>query len=105
MRKATTGKIKKKFSDELVDNCRYRTDDGLMCAIGCHIADEHYSPDLEELAATSVPVREALKKSGAPDVDRIFLGSLQAIHDAYEPEEWKERLEKFAKDFELKSEI
>jgi hypothetical protein len=105
MRKAVNGSVKAIFTGELVPKCCYRTPDGLMCAIGCHIADEHYSPNLETMSANSVVVRKALEKSGVPEFDGIFLGSLQNIHDNYEPHEWKEKLEKFAADFGLTFEI
>ena len=29
------------------DECKYRAPDGLCCAVGCLIDDEHYRPEME----------------------------------------------------------
>lgn len=36
--------------------CGYRTDDGLRCAVGCLIADEHYNPACEGGAVNGLTV-------------------------------------------------
>lgn len=75
--------------------CRYRGPDGLACAIGALISDEHYSVSLEGRAANDVLVEMALSKSGF-GVDNIgaeLLHLLQSVHDVYAPEQWCAKLE------------
>jgi hypothetical protein len=66
-------------------SCKYRTDKGAKCAIGCLINDSDYGKELENNTADDHLVIDALKKSH-PDVDysrnfRDHLVELQIIHD------------------------
>ncbi len=66
--------------------CRYRTDTGLKCAIGCLIPDELYSPWLENSLTSDLlsrpGLRELLTPSDAPGLDAgDFLAGLQRAHD------------------------
>ncbi|MGQ7794514.1 hypothetical protein ACUN0C_19085 [Faunimonas sp. B44] len=54
------------------DTCRYRTADGLMCAVGCLISDEDYDPSFEGQFVDRLPIR-------LPHIP--LLRELQAIHD------------------------
>jgi hypothetical protein len=109
------------------EGCAYRGRDGnkpngKSCAIGCLIADEHYSEDLESLTPQDIRIVEALKASGivvdvletdssnhggnkdgevqyysrtkSPDV--MFLWELQDIHDNTDPGYWQTKLKQFA---------
>jgi hypothetical protein len=82
---------------------RYRTPDGLRCAIGCLIADDKYNANIEGLPAAGPRVLAALEASGVSGVSHMgpFLNALQDIHDAREPHEWREALAKFAKVYNL----
>jgi hypothetical protein len=60
------------------EGCRYRTSDGLMCAVGCLIPDARYSPDIENTSGYQVwpLVPEAHEGDG------YFLASMQSeMHD------------------------
>lgn len=59
--------------------CSYRTADGLKCAAGHLIEDEHYYPALEGNLAWGASVRPALKASGVPDSSLV--SALQVAHD------------------------
>ncbi len=79
--------------------CCYRTEDGLMCAVGCLIDDKYYHPEFEGVglydddaltAAEGSPderpfmVRSALEASLGyiPNAEEIrLLQDLQSIHD------------------------
>jgi hypothetical protein len=79
-------------------SCLYRKSLGdgtaLMCAVGCLIPDESYSPDLEGKQADDERVLAALPFSADAD----FLRSLQDIHDYDDPQFWPGRLRRFADD-------
>jgi hypothetical protein len=90
--------------------CRYRTDDGKRCAIGCLIPDSLYMATLEGKEIGTVldanpRLREHLqiteKASGDLDSDENFLSGLQRIHDLYEPYAWGEELNEFATRWDL----
>jgi hypothetical protein len=85
--------------------CRYRTEDGKKCAIGCLIGDESYSVDLESYSVRTSIVREALIKSIGVTAAAMppvwFFGELQRVHDAYPADEWDTELEEFALDNDL----
>ncbi len=73
--------------------CVYRTPDGLKCAAGCLIADEHYSEHLENYDIFHGPVDDALERSigvnSSTDGGAFSLiRELQVIHDNQEPKEW-----------------
>lgn len=74
--------------------CEYQNDDGLRCAIGGIMPDDH--PALK----VGGTVRSILMRF--PDLQKIwgveneediqFLLNLQAIHDQYKPADWEEEL-------------
>lgn len=94
-------------------HCRYRTADGLSCAVGCLIDDKYYNPDCE---GVSVPIdlenignnepqecilADCLIKSlgYTPTTDDLsLLRSLQLIHDTYDADNWRDELMKLAFD-------
>lgn len=63
--------------------CRYRTSEGLKCAIGVHIPDEAYRRDFEQELPNSGSeiAAEILKVIGASASDGAFLRELQGCHD------------------------
>lgn len=53
----------KQSKNTVTGNCRYRSDDGCMCAVGALIKDEHYSINLEGDNINSISVRKAVSDS------------------------------------------
>lgn len=79
-------------------SCKYRTPDGLKCAVGMLIADEHYKQDFENVPVRSARTREedplecasmlelgtALERSGIDLLQaRGMLVEMQRAHDEY----------------------
>lgn len=85
-------------------SCKYRSDEGYMCAVGCLIKDEFYDPKMEGSVADDEGVLYVLRNSGinvSSNTDRKFLLDLQIIHDNRDPFTWERELNKFAKDWNL----
>jgi len=84
-------------SDE--GRCVYKAPDGLQCAVGCLIKDEHYSEYFEDLGADNFRVLESLELSGVGTLGNLdLLGSLQNIHDTCQPDLWYKSLGLLADD-------
>lgn len=101
-------------------DCQYRGPNGLKCAVGALIKDEHYHVNLEGNCVLSLEVLTALQKSGVlePEYDirrelswytterdeRVaLLCDLQNMHDDREPADWPEKLEAIAKRFAIEA--
>jgi|SaaInlStandDraft_5_1057022.scaffolds.fasta_scaffold00604_30 hypothetical protein len=89
-------------------SCRYRSPEGLKCALGCLITSEFYTEDLEGQASVESEVLRAIQKSqGLPDaeIDRHdlvdLLSWLQWLHDSFSPVHWKERLVERARELDI----
>lgn len=83
--------------------CMYRGEEGRMCAVGCLITDEAYSPDIEKNAADTEEVLQALRNSGIDidpwspsNTDTQFLYEIQQIHDYTDVDVWEKALVQFA---------
>lgn len=61
------------FEDSAV--CRYRTEDGEMCAIGCLIPDDQYYPEIEGKSVDTSLI------FSFPNATMIVVASLQECHD------------------------
>ena len=79
------------------ENCRYRTDSGLSCAVGCLMTDDMYDSSLEGDSVTDVAVVEALTpiigvspRHQAKKID--LLNRLQIIHDDGQVDTWAYKL-------------
>ena len=89
-------------------NCKYRGSKGTSCFIGCLIADEHYSTELEGLCLESL-VTGALCDSGVISLESFLRDSptitllerLQDIHDDCEVWDWPKQLTTLANDLGL----
>jgi len=60
--------------------CAYRGLNGTMCAAGCLIPDELYSPDLEGLVVEAMS--DGVYDRLFPNINRLFLSDLQRVHDS-----------------------
>jgi hypothetical protein len=102
--------------------CTYRGLEGRMCAVGVHIADEHYdnTPDADgmKLEGNTVfddRVKLALIKSGALHPGPVesdentrnlnLLSRLQEAHDNHTPDRWRQQLLNTAHSFNLDNSI
>src|SRR5690554_5370121 len=63
-------------------DCAYRSVDGLKCAAGYWIKDEHYDPELEDKTLSNPVVYGALLDSGFPEESLPLLHTLQVLHDS-----------------------
>lgn len=81
--------------------CGYRTAEGLKCAAGHLIKDEHYTPIFEGFGVDHPLVSDALVKSGVAAHDHGMVAWLQSCHDHHEPGTWPERLDIIARKFGL----
>ena len=94
------GKRSERF--EGADNtCLYRSDDGLMCAVGCLIPDDHYHCGLEDHDVDHPIVKSVLVDVLGANLDRKLdlLSRLQYIHDQVPVEDWSDTLEGLKKDY------
>ena len=67
--------------------CRYRTKDGLMCAVGCLLTDDEYKRGMEGMCVDALlPAYGVLQ-----DLDPPFLAKMQDTHDAWDPSHWEAR--------------
>lgn len=73
-------------------NCRYRSNDGLSCAVGCLIPDSCYDPGMENQTVSMEKVQKVLRASGIltgsnsdeEQATTYLLGDLQFAHDHWE---------------------
>jgi hypothetical protein len=80
--------------------CKYRTNEGLKCAVGCLIVDYAYNPELEGYGALDDCIRVAVSESigrKLTKIEALMLCDLQDIHDNHEPDEWKTIIDRFEK--------
>ena len=71
-------------------SCAYRGSGGMMCAVGCLIPDEKYSPDIEGMSAEKL--KEGLFPFPLTQRVRCLLSELQLIHDFREVHKWEHHL-------------
>jgi len=80
------------------NNCRFRTTEGLMCAVGCLIPPESYRKAFDSTMGLfsvidAVPILRKMSTN--------LLSDLQDIHDDNYPSEWRSKLNKLAKSNKL----
>lgn len=68
-------------------SCRYRTKDGLMCAVGCLITDAEYKRGMEGMGVENMMAAYEVLQ----DLDPPLLAEMQDTHDVYDPTVWEER--------------
>lgn len=66
-------------------SCKYRSDAGLMCAVGCLINDDAYVPGLEGKMADDPCITDALKLSGVlvDETASQLFRAWQSYHDSF----------------------
>lgn len=82
--------------------CRYRTKDGLSCAVGCLIKNEFYSPSLEGKGIGNFAVVltvECSLETKLTEEQLNILWKLQRLHDSADVECWKSELDEIEKEF------
>lgn len=79
-------------------DCVYRAPDGCMCAAGCLIPDNLYSPEFEGTCVSGLGIFATHSLSD-------FLDRLQEAHDEdlrlYGTEVWEDKMESIADEFNL----
>lgn len=109
---STTALLKQgKAAFEPYFGCRYRTTDGLKCAVGHLIPDDAYVPEMEgngvDGAAETFPAAFANLETNAETLD--LLRRLQGAHDLHltneDPDRWCMDLKVIAKDFNLSTKV
>jgi hypothetical protein len=97
----------KRAEDPTTGLCRYRSPDGLKCAVGCLIEDDQYSAKMEGGSVSDLLKSGTLPPSLEAELKphRMLLIALQRVHDNFVPHQWLGKLEEVAKAFglELKS--
>lgn len=80
--------------------CRYRTPDGLKCAVGCLIADAEYTPMMEGKGAYGV-ARDYARSARHVHM----LTRLQQVHDRSDVKDWPEELRGVAEALGLNTDV
>lgn len=87
--------------------CRYRTEDGLKCAVGCRIPDEAYTAEMDSGYGMHALTLWSKFESELPEeigeYDEMFM-ALQRAHDDWEGNGWEhieKELEHIASRFNL----
>lgn len=84
--------------------CKYRTNDGRKCAIGCLIPDHLYDSNIEGLSLSGnnrlISILENVLGQ-LDDIDHKILRDLQDLHDSIHIEKWKFNLKIIAKRYNL----
>jgi hypothetical protein len=97
--RVTSHLLAQKERSARVESCKYRFE-GLKCAVGCLIDDEHYSEKLEGRGASHYDVLQAVEASIGEKPDPDLLDVLQAIHDIEDPKGWEFELKKLRRNYE-----
>jgi hypothetical protein len=82
--------------------CAYRGSDGTSCAVGCHIANEDYTPDMESHGLATLIALFGHRPSVSALREHLKLfGALQWAHDQGTPGSWEYDFDRLAKQFGL----
>lgn len=81
----------------------YRGRGGMMCAIGCLIPDDLYSPKMEGIWVERLVAYFPELKKFIPDL--ALADRLQRIHDVCACNRWKDELRRAARNFHLSYKI
>jgi hypothetical protein len=89
------------------DECRYRGDSGLMCAVGCLVKDKYYNVNIEGLTIGQTTVYKVLQKSiGKLSKTSVYLlTDLQVVHDKNDISSWHSELLRLADVYNLEYDV
>ena len=96
-----------KQARSLAGSCKYRTDSGLSCAVGCLISDQMYRShaNIEGRGVSGLPSDVLTPIIGVQYAKARrkldLLGGLQHMHDEYLPSAWPVALAKIKHDFDI----
>lgn len=78
--------------------CFYRNENGLMCAAGCLIADDEYTPEMDKGISYGGGSWSSMVNQGTvPPDHRNLISYLQRLHDNIDPSLWVSELHRVAK--------
>ena len=86
--------------------CMYRNPSGLKCAVGCLIPDELYDPRMDNGGVSGKGLSLLLQEFSLPEwmlKNSGLLHALQRVHDATEPDAWREGLQTVARTYGLET--
>ena len=90
-----------KVSADADGDCKYRTDSGLACAIGCLINDEDAGGLDSEDGVDLCEIEEAVsRKIGGVPAGKLMM-AMQKSHDTRPPWEWRSEANRVAEEFNL----
>jgi hypothetical protein len=94
-----------KAFDDITENCVYRDSNGNMCAIGCHIADEDYVPEMEGLRIIVLVLKDYCPQN-IKDLFGTMPGlcnDLQSLHDMSmgNPFTFQRKVKQIAKEYDI----
>jgi hypothetical protein len=72
--------------------CRYRTPNGLSCAVGCLIPDELYTGNIEGCDVNRIFLSFPALSEYLGEDNRRLLKALQTVHDCCDADFWAEQL-------------
>ena len=84
-----------------IGQCRYRTEESKMCAVGALIPDNEYNVVFENQSIRAI----ADQIPSLMNVSIELLSRAQMIHDTQQPKNWFNNLQELAKDWGLKTTI
>lgn len=70
-----------KKARNFIGQCRYRTEDGLSCAVGCRIPDSAYTPEMEGRGVYSLLDEFSNKLPPEIEAYKYMFCLLQNVHD------------------------
>lgn len=82
--------------------CCYRDGNGRMCAAGCLISDEEYTPSMDQASGgigSNWP--NLIRRGEVPDAHRKLIKAMQDLHDDRLPEKWESGFVFVASNFDL----
>jgi hypothetical protein len=83
------------------NECVYLSEDGLKCAAGCLLPEEHYDEDIEGAYVTDEQVIEHFNMAGVnlrEQANLDLIRKLQTVHDDSDPKDWYDKLMDIAAD-------
>lgn len=99
--KKSFGNFPSAVSKASTAGCMYRGPEGLMCAAGCLIPDDKYSPEFEGCSVSQHGPNSVCDLMRELGHDLGLVQQLQFVHDKHGVEEWEDRFQRVAALFKL----